>query len=83
MKDLKGLLSKIRDELERGHTVAIFFYELLSQIEPCDEPIYIDYTVYGFDKSNILDALRELEKNNEITITDSGNMGWWIKLPES
>lgn len=83
MKDLKGLLSIIRDELEKGRTVAIFFRELLSQTEPYDEPIYIDYTVYGFDKSNILDALRELEKNNEITITDSGNMGWWIKLPKN
>ena len=78
MKDLKALLSRVKEEFEQGNIVSIFLKDLASQKVMYGELTHIDYTCYGFTKIDILDAFRELEKQKEIEIVDSGNMGWWI-----
>ena len=78
MGNLKALLYDIKSELDKGHIVSIFLLDLISQKEMYADPMYIDYTKYGFDKNNILSVIKEFEKQKEIKIIDSGNMGWWI-----
>ena len=84
MNNLKKLLFEIKSNIEQGHSVAIFFYDLLvkSNYDDTDELglKYIDYTKFGFTKDNIHDALKQLEAQKEIKIIDSYNMGWWIEL---
>ena len=79
MKNLKSLLYDILNELNQGHIVSIFFGNLASQNKLYGEPMYIDYTKHGFTRSNILGAIRELERLKKIKIIDSQNMGWWIE----
>lgn len=79
MKNLNALLYDILDELNQGHIVSIFLCDLITQKELYGELVYMDYTKYGFTKSNILEAIKELEAHKKIKIIDSNNMGWWIE----
>ena len=82
MKHLNSLLLTIKSELEKGNVVSIFGFSLISQPEMYGDVTYIDYNALGYSKENILHSIKELSDMGEISLIDSGNMGYWIELPE-